>query len=163
MNYLYAPWRSGYLNNKNSKEKKEECPFCAMFVQTLDDKNLIVKRYAYCSVVLNLYPYGRGHILIIPYKHVKCLTDLAKEEQYEIMDVMSQSIKVLEGYFSCDGINMGFNKGKASGGSVNDHVHFHIVPRFIGEANFLATCSLTKTLSFDFETLYKNLTELFNK
>jgi ATP adenylyltransferase len=163
MNYLYAPWRDVYLKNKNSQKRADQCPFCAMFTQKADDQNLIIKRYSYCAVVLNLYAYGLGHILVIPYKHVKCLTDLPKEEQYQLMDVMAQSMAILEDHFGCDGINMGLNKGKASGGSVNDHIHIHIVPRFIGDANFLATCALTKTLSFDLVAIYKNLVEHFNK
>jgi ATP adenylyltransferase len=162
MDHLYAPWRDVYLKNKNS-QKTVGCPFCSKFEQMNDQENLIIRRHDTCAVMLNLYPYGLGHMLIIPYKHVKSLTDLTKQEQYDLIEVVAQSMDILENHFSCDGINMGMNKGKSSGGSVNDHLHIHIVPRFIGDANFLTTCALTKTLSFDMEAVYKNLVSAFNQ
>ena len=160
MDHLYAPWRDLYLKDKGAK-KIERCPFCSKFKQVNDQENLIIKRYDTCAVMLNLYPYGPGHILVIPYKHVKSLVDLTSKEQHNLMDVITTSIAILENHFNCDGINMGMNKGKASGGSVNEHIHVHLIPRFIGDTNFLATCALTKTLSFDITTIYEQLIPLF--
>lgn len=160
MDHLYAPWRDVYLKNKDIK-KTAECTFCSKFNEKCDEQNLIIKRYATCAIMLNLYPYGPGHLLIIPYKHTQNLADLTQEERYGLMDAIVQSSDILENHFKCDGINIGMNKGKASGGSVNEHLHIHVVPRFIGDTNFLGSCANTKTLSFNIETIYKNLSSLF--
>lgn len=162
MDQLYAPWRDGHQKNKDDAKVSLECPFCPRFKESDDQKNLIVKRYKTCAVMLSIKPYTLGHVMIIPYKHMKSLTGLTIEERQDLMEAITESMVILEDHLKCDGINMGFNKGKVSGGSVEDHLHIHLVPRFIGDSGFLVTCGNTRILSFDIDSVCQRLTIAFN-
>ena len=157
MNHLYAPWRDAHQKNKTAIKKDYSCPFCPKIVENNDQKNLIVHRYKTCVVMLNIKPYGLGHVMIIPYKHVRSLSCLSQEERADLMESINHSMLIIESHFQCDGINVGMNKGKISGGSVEDHLHIHIVPRFIGDSGFLVTCAETRIHSFDINRVCKNL------
>ncbi len=93
--------------------------------------------------MLNLHPYNAGHVLVIPYQHVPALHQLSREARAELIEITSAVTKLYQELFSCDGLNMGFNSGKASGGSVPDHMHIHVLPRFIGDTGFLAVLADT--------------------
>jgi ATP adenylyltransferase len=112
--------------------------------------------------MLNQYPYNAGHLLILPYKHVQDISLLTKHERSELMEATNASMITLNNLFCCDGINVGINKGKASGGSVQEHVHIHVLPRSIGDTNFLAALADTKPISFDIQDIYTKMFTAFD-
>jgi ATP adenylyltransferase len=164
MDLLYSPWRSKYFSFGSTRRANanKDCPFCSKFGPHEDSaKALILKRFEHCCAMLNLYPYSAGHLLIIPYKHTSDISLLSKQERSEIFEATNACSIVLEKLFNCDGINIGINKGKASGGSVLEHTHIHILPRYIGDTNFLAALANTKPISFDLNDVYAKMLEHF--
>lgn len=147
MDILYAPWRSSYLKFGGKKPKSDSgvCPFCSKLElgSAYDEQHLVLRRFKHCAIMLNLHPYNAGHVLVIPYQHVPALHQLSREARAELIEITSAVTKLYQELFSCDGLNMGFNSGKASGGSVPDHMHIHVLPRFIGDTGFLAVLADT--------------------
>lgn len=116
------------------------CPFCTQINAQEDEKYLILKRFQYCFVMLNKYPYSTGHIMILPYKHVKYLYELTHEERNELIQITSACVPLLEKEFNCIAVNVGINMGKLAGATIQDHLHVHLVPRnqnFEGFIEFL--------------------------
>lgn len=157
MERLYAPWRGNYIKNGNNKE----CVFCCCAKSTHDEENFILKRYPTGMVMLNLYPYNAGHILIVPFTHTVHITSLTPQERFEMIEMANASSYVLEHTLSCEGINIGINIAKPSGGSIPEHVHMHIVPRWTGDTNFLVTTANIKVVPFDLCEVYKKLKKAF--
>ncbi|MDO4928776.1 MAG: HIT domain-containing protein [Corynebacterium sp.] len=136
---LWAPYRMSYIR------KGFDNPFVEL--PKLDDVDaLIIARGTYVYSVLNLYPYNAGHLMVVPYRKESNLEDLTPEESAELMAFVQASIKVLKDVSRPEAINVGLNLGKASGGSVGDHLHVHVVPRWAGDANFMTIVDGTKVL-----------------
>lgn len=167
MNLLYAPWRQNYIktetNKDQDKSQENSCVFCEQPKQNQDQKNYILKRFKYNYVLLNLYPYNAGHLLVIPFEHQNKLHALQEETLLEHIKIVSQCSKILEATFKCDGINIGLNMGKASGGTVPEHLHTHALPRWVGDTNFLAAVADTKPISFNLQDIYSRLKPEFEK
>lgn len=165
MKNLYAPWRSPYSSSdeshKDESASSRECVFCAHAKDNNDAANFILKRYTHCFVILNKYPYNAGHLLVIPYQHVKRLADLPSEALNEIMSVISQATTIIETQLKSEGINIGVNLGAASGAGIPSHLHWHILPRWNGDTNFLPTLAGTKVISFDLQEIYEILRKCF--
>ncbi|MGB9726007.1 MAG: HIT family protein [Fervidicoccaceae archaeon] len=163
MKVIWAPWRSSYLSSVTSGERAG-CIFCEMLNNGKSDReNLIVYRGRKVFVVLNRYPYTSGHFMIVPYRHVPTPEELDEEERMEIMDVVSLSVKALKLSYRPDGINMGINLGRAAGAGVEGHMHIHVVPRWIGDANFMSVVGGVRVISESLETSYEKLREAFLK
>lgn len=144
---LWAPHRMEYLNGENRPldDNDVSCPFCR--VPTLDDQaGLIVARGNTAYVVMNLYPYNAGHLLICSYRHVADLTDLSKEERDEISEMTAHAMVTLRKVSSPAGFNLGMNQGAISGAGVAEHIHQHVVPRWLGDANFMPLIGQTKVM-----------------
>jgi len=144
---LWAPHRMSYLSGENRPLPGNDvvCPFCA--VPALNDEDgLIVARGKEAYVVMNLYPYNAGHLLICAYRHVADLTDLSDSERNEIFELTSHSMKVLRMVSGANGFNLGMNQGAVSGAGVAAHIHQHVVPRWAGDANFMPIIGQTKVL-----------------
>ena len=144
---LWAPHRMSYLSGENRPLPGNEipCPFCR--VPTLgDEEGLIVHRGASAYVVMNLYPYNAGHLLICTYRHISDLTGLTDEERNEVFALTSAAMKVLRKVSDAKGFNLGMNQGAISGAGVADHIHQHVVPRWSGDANFMPIIGQTKVL-----------------
>ena len=158
MKNLYAPWRSPYSSSddihKDAAAPASNCVFCDCITQTNDPSNFILKRYSHCIAILNKYPYNAGHMMVIPNNHVKKLTDLSAPALNEIMAIITQATSILENQLSCEGINIGLNLGAASGAGIPSHLHWHILPRWHGDTNFLPTLAGTKVISFDLKEIY---------
>ena len=136
-----------YLSGENRPLPGNEipCPFCR--VPTLGDaEGVIVHRGASAYVVMNLYPYNAGHLLICTYRHISDLTDLTDEERNEVFALTSAAMKVLRKVSDAKGFNLGMNQGAISGAGVADHIHQHVVPRWSGDANFMPIIGQTKVL-----------------
>jgi ATP adenylyltransferase len=161
MDCLYAPWRASYSSSvahtKNEDTEQDGCVFCKKFNHSQEDEHFILKRFKYCIVILNKYPYNAGHLLILPLQHVNSLASMSKEARIELIELMNESINIVKKVLKCDGLNAGFNLGKAAGAGIPSHLHVHILPRFVGDTNFLPTLSNTKAISFDLNDIYRQL------
>jgi ATP adenylyltransferase len=166
MKHLYAPWRGSYVRDSEREVDPDDishCIFCRQFEQSCDSDNFIIRRFEHVAVILNIYPYNSGHILVVPYAHVPALPDLTPEARWELMQVISDSTQILHGALNNDGANVGINLGgKAAGGSVPGHLHVHVLPRWLGDTNFLPTLADTKQISANLHEVYQQLREAFD-
>ncbi len=165
MKKLYAPWREKYSTDtthaKYDSTKEVDCVFCNKFKDPDDNKNYILKRYTHHAILLNLYPYNAGHLLIIPFKHVADLSKLSKAARTELMELMTSSTEIMKSVLDAHGVNIGVNLGKAAGAGIPSHLHIHVLPRYTGDTNFLPTLADTKQISFDLKAMYKTLKKSF--
>lgn len=144
---LWAPHRLEYLRGENRplEDNDIECPFCAI-PQKSDEEGLIVHRGQTAYVVMNLYPYNPGHLLVCAYRHVAELTDLSGEERNEISALSAHAMQTIRKVSAPEGFNLGMNQGAISGAGVAAHIHQHVVPRWSGDANFMPIIGKTKVL-----------------
>jgi ATP adenylyltransferase len=133
MERLWAPWRLTYLERPRDEGG---CVFCTKPEQS-DEDALIVHRGEHCYVVLNLYPYGSGHLMILPYRHLATPGELDGAERTELWELLDRSLRALETGLSAQGHNVGLNLGGAAGAGIADHLHLHVVPRWRGDVNFM--------------------------
>lgn len=163
MNVLYGPWFDKYmLTKKNIRDSASlACVFCQKFlIQDLNNQEFILKKTKHACIILNFYPYNPGHLLILPYQHVTNIEDLSRNTRAELMEVMNASIIILQKTLNVDGMHVGLNLGKTSG-SIPDHIHFHVVPRFDRDANFSVKNDLSKNRLIDLEEIYNDLKPAF--
>ena len=142
MKHVWAPWRMEYILS----EKPDGCIFCDKPKQSTDRENLILHRSEFCFVIMNFYPYNNGHVMIVPYKHVSGLEDLTANERNEMMSILTTSAEILKKTMTADGLNIGMNLGKVAGAGIDDHLHFHLVPRWNGDTNFMPIFGNAKVL-----------------
>ncbi|MDR3646470.1 MAG: HIT domain-containing protein [Candidatus Babeliales bacterium] len=167
MKFLYVPWRSKYVQqngpDKNPKATKDVCVFCLKFSENNDTSNFILARFKYNLVILNLYPYNTGHLMILPNTHVQRLDELSTQARSELIELINHSINILEEQLNCEGINFGINLGKIAGAGIPSHLHTHIVPRWQGDTNFLPIIADVKIISFDLNKIYNDLKPKFEE
>lgn len=161
MNKLYAPWRERYVDDGASKRKIDSCVFCDAAAASDDAQYFVLKRYEHTLVLLNIYPYNAGHLMIVPKKHKADITDLGENERNELMQALSDSLRALRMALKPDGINSGINSGSAAGASITEHLHIHVVPRWDGDTNFMPVIAQTKHISFDLTRIYWELKKAF--
>jgi len=130
---LWAPWRLEYVTG----EKPEGCVLCAKAGEADDDAALVVARGTHVYVVLNLYPYNNGHLMVVPYRHVAELEELTREESAEAQRMLERAIRAARVALSPGGFNVGLNLGEAAGAGIAAHLHWHLVPRWQGDTNFM--------------------------
>jgi len=150
---LWAPWRIKYVNRK----KQRGCVFCKAFKEKKDKKNFIVLRSKYCFAILNTYPYNNGHVMIVPKKHIKSLEDLTAAELLDMNKVLIKIKSTLKIILNPGGFNIGMNVGKVAGAGIANHIHTHIVPRWLGDINCMPVIANTKVVSQSLEELYIKL------
>ena len=154
---LWAPWRMAYIEGARG----EGCLFCEKPRDGADRTNLILSRGPLTYVVMNLFPYSNGHLMIVPYRHCADLAQLSPEESLEIMQSAQRCTQILQDTFRAEGFNIGFNLGKVSGAGIADHIHLHIVPRWMGDTNFMPVLADTKVMPEYLEVGYDKLYPLF--
>jgi ATP adenylyltransferase len=144
---LWAPHRLDYLRGENRPldTDNQDCPFCDIPTKS-DEDGLIVYRGTHAYVVMNLYPYNPGHLLICAFRHVADLTDLTVHEREEIFELTAHAMKTIRTVSNPEGFNLGMNQGAISGAGVAAHIHQHVVPRWSGDANFMPIIGKTKVL-----------------
>ncbi|MFQ5544055.1 MAG: HIT domain-containing protein [Nitrospiria bacterium] len=142
-NILWAPWRMSYILG----EKDQGCIFCTTPNEKDDRNNLILVRGEYNFVIMNKYPYNNGHLMIVPYRHTADFVSLTDSESLEMMKMISRSVQALKAALYPDGFNVGVNLGKIAGAGIDDHLHFHIVPRWAADTNFMPVVGQTKVIS----------------
>ena len=162
MKNLYAPWRGNYVTNEGASHIKKEgtCILCSHRDAQADDdtKNFVLKRLDHTYILLNAYPYNTGHVLIVPYEHTDTIAGLTSEARAEMMEAANQMITTMKHVLKPDGFNCGINLGgKAAGGSIPEHVHMHVLPRWFGDTSFLPTLADTKPISQDLVKVYTRL------
>jgi ATP adenylyltransferase len=143
MDRLWAPWRITYIN---ANQKESGCIFCVKPREDRDAENYVLYRGEFAFILLNLYPYNNGHLMVAPYRHIADLSLLSEEEQAEIMKLTTLACKLLKTACRPDGFNVGANLGQVAGAGIADHLHVHIVPRWNGDTNFMPVISDTKIL-----------------
>jgi ATP adenylyltransferase len=164
MEKLWSPWRSSYIDSFNTKKDSDGCVFCEIPVIGIEsNESLVVLKNELCFVMLNLYPYNSGHLMVIPYRHLCDINELTENELFEAMTTVRLSIKALDGVMKPQGYNFGANLGKAAGAGIDSHLHFHIVPRWNGDTNFMPALGNVKIISQDLLATKKNLINEFNK
>ena len=152
---LYSPWRYEYLISK----KPEGCIFCIPPEE--DEKRLVLYRSEHTFVIMNLYPYNNGHLMVVPNRHIAHLNDLNPNELTDLFTTLRLTEKVLQLRYNADGLNVGINIGKAAGAGVDDHLHIHIVPRWFGDANFISIVAEIRVIPEDFHQAYQMLQKYF--
>ncbi|MFQ5781141.1 MAG: HIT domain-containing protein [Nitrospiria bacterium] len=153
MKRLWAPWRINYIRG----EKPLGCILCDKPKQKSDRANLILLKGKHGFVMMNLYPYNNGHLMISPYQHTGSLEDLSNEVLKDLMQMMKRSLAALRKAFQPEGVNVGLNIGKAAGAGIDDHLHFHVVPRWEGDTNFMTVFSENRVIPEDLEETYRLL------
>ena len=142
MDHLWSPWRLEYVTGKS---RSPGCVFCEA-LQGNEQSNLIVFQGSTCFVILNLYPYNNGHLMVVPTRHIGKLADATSEELNEVMELTRRAEIALSEAYAPHGLNVGINLGKPAGAGVLDHVHLHVVPRWNGDTNFMTVVGTTRVL-----------------
>ena len=164
MKRLFSPWRSKYIASfKNEKPRKGESLFSRVLREKKDERNLVLIRKKFCFVMMNLYPYNSGHVMVVPNRQISTMSSLTVDESAEIMHIAAEMIEVLKIVMKPHGFNFGANIGRAAGAGIDNHIHFHIVPRWSGDTNFLPTLSDVKTVSEDMQSTYKKIKSVIIK
>ena len=154
MKRLWAPWRMEYI----SSEKRPDKGTCFLCLDADgDDKALVLARRPAAFVIMNRYPYSNGHVMVVPIRHVGSLEELRDEELLEMMRLVRTISTVLRQEMSIEGLNVGINMGKAAGAGLEDHIHIHVVPRWVGDTNFMPVVGETRVISEHLYETYRRL------
>lgn len=159
MDQIWSPWRYRFITEGSPKDG---CVFCRLAQDTAhDESNFVVYRGAHNFVVLNLYPYTCGHMMVVPYTHVATLGAAEDETTAEMMRLTRQAEKALGALYHPPGINLGMNIGSAAGAGIAEHIHMHVLPRWHGDANFLSTIGETRILPEELPVTWSRLRTQF--
>ena len=159
MDNLWAPWRMKYILG----DKDDGCFLCEKVTEDNDNENFILERGTDTFVILNIYPYNNGHLMIVPYKHVADLDELNEKELLESSVLTKKWISILKKVMNPEGFNIGVNLGTVAGAGIKDHLHTHIVPRWNGDTNFMPVIADTKVIPQALTELYELLKEARGK
>jgi ATP adenylyltransferase len=160
MDFLWSPWRAGYV----AGPQPNSCVFCTLAQDSgpeSDEKRFLLFRGARTFVVLNLYPYTTGHLLIAPYEHIGLVADAHKSITDEMMDLAKRAQSALLSEYRPEGFNLGMNLGRAAGAGVADHFHLHVLPRWNGDTNFTTTVGETRVLPEGLAETFRRLKSYF--
>lgn len=160
MDRLWTPWRYRYIKGETGEKTKkadDACVFCKLRDDGDDERNFVVHRARHNYVVLNLYPYTSGHLLVVPFEHTADLDAAAAETTGELMELARRAQTVLRDAYRPEGFNLGMNLGSAAGAGVAAHLHLHVLPRWAGDGNFMSTVGETRVLPEDLRTTYERL------
>ena len=155
---LYSPWRLKYILS----EEDTNCILCMEEDGSRDKDHFVVYRSDLSYIILNMYPYNNGHLMIVPVNHVSSLSDLEEEELSDLFHTLTLAKKVVKKVYKPDGINIGLNLGKSAGAGIDQHIHIHLVPRWTGDVNFMTVISGTRVIPEDFDRAYAHLKEQFD-
>ena len=152
---MWAPWRKTYL--RSSSSKRSGCLFCRLLKDKRDKRNFVLLRTVHHTVILNRYPYNNGHLMIVPNRHIACLSQMNAWEREEFFEVFEKVRKALEKTMRAQGFNLGMNIADVAGAGVPDHLHWHVVPRWKGDVNFMPIIGGAKVISESLESAYEVL------
>jgi ATP adenylyltransferase len=154
MDYLWSPWRYQYIS---TAAPSDECIFCAKIRENRDEQNFIVHRARRNFIILNLYPYTSGHLMVVPYEHVATLEEAGGETLAELIELARLAERHLGSIYRPRGVNLGMNIGECAGAGVAGHLHMHVVPRWPADANFMTVVGETRVLPEDLPATYAKL------
>ncbi|HOP86336.1 MAG TPA: HIT domain-containing protein [Syntrophorhabdaceae bacterium] len=160
MDRIWAPWRMEYISGV-SQEKEKKCFLCIN--EKDDDELLVIGRQGTAFVIMNKFPYTNGHLMVVPKRHVGSIEELEEFEVLDMMRLVQKMTRIFKKEFNVDGLNIGINIGRAAGAGLEDHIHIHIVPRWFGDANFMAVIGETRVISEHIRETYRRLKEGFEK
>ena len=164
MEKLWSPWRSKYIESLSKKKNDDECIFCeAAKNDVKDPENLLVHKGQLTFTLLNLYPYNNGHLMVIPFRHISDLDDLSDQEGSEIFKELQLARRALLDISHPQGFNIGANIGRISGAGIDEHIHFHIVPRWSGDTNFMPVLGEVKVISQELQETKLKLLNAYKK
>jgi ATP adenylyltransferase len=161
MDYLWTPWRYAYITGADQPHPANVgvCLFCAR-EQAKDDKAaLIVYRGKHCYIILNAFPYTSGHVMVVPHAHVSEIAKLSADAAAEIMHLSQRMEGVLRELYHPDGLNIGMNIGKAAGAGIAEHLHMHVLPRWVADANFMSVIGETRMLPETLDVTWERISE----
>jgi ATP adenylyltransferase len=157
MDLLWAPWRAQYI----AAPKPDRCILCDKPGERSDAANYLLHRGAFNFVIMNAYPYNPGHLMVAPYRHVSTPEELRAEELHEHAELVARCVRVLRQVFDSAGFNTGMNIGKVAGAGIDSHIHSHVVPRWVGDTNFMPAIGDTRVISQAMADTYDRLTGKF--
>lgn len=160
MKQLWAPWRMEFIT---SDKKSGGCVFCDLPKETQDKKNLIIHRATKVFVILNKFPYNLGHMMVVPFEHTHEFNKLSTEQLVEMTSEAQKVVDVLSEVYKPDGFNMGMNLGQAAGAGIKDHLHWHVVPRWNGDTNFMPVLGETKGMPEHLQTCFEKCFEVYRR
>jgi ATP adenylyltransferase len=155
---MWSPWRMSYVSaEKEHGFEGPSCVFCSLPAQDDDERTYILYRGARAFVIMNLYPYNNGHLMVVPYAHVDSISALDAETLTEMMGLAQRSQAVLTEAMRPQGFNLGMNQGRAAGAGIADHVHMHLLPRWIGDTNFMPALGDVRVMPQHLDETYQLL------
>lgn len=154
MDHLYTPWRMAYI--RGEKKPVDGCVFCTL-AAAQHDNNQVIAYSQHVYLTLNKYPYNNGHLMVIPYEHVQSLESLSSEALSDLMLTTNHALAVLRKIYSANAFNLGANIGAGAGAGIAEHFHFHIVPRWPGDANFMTVVGNTRVIPDTLENTFSKL------
>ena len=154
MKQIWAPWRMDFLLGKSPVQG---CPFCVLPAQQRDQENLILHRTAHCFVIMNRYPYNNAHLMVIPFAHINDLDQLSDAICTDLSKTLQHTTRVVRRLFNPDGFNIGINMGAAAGAGVPGHIHYHVIPRWVGDTNFMPVINETRIMNEYLHDTYQRL------
>jgi len=160
MDRLWTPWRFEYIRNA---DQATSCVFCQVLQETRDAPNFVLCRGIHTFVILNLFPYTSGHLLCVANRHISLLEDARPEELHELIEMSRRCEAALRREYHPDGYNMGFNLGRAAGAGVEHHLHMHVLPRWVGDSNFVSVVGETRVLPEELPVTCKRLLPYFKE
>lgn len=155
---IYAPWRAEYIRGP----KEEGCVFCRIASENKDQENYVLFRGKSCYVVLNRFPYTSGHLMIVPYRHQSELECMTAEESSEMISLAQKVVVSQKQEFQTQGFNVGFNLGRPAGAGIEEHLHLHVVPRWVGDSSFVSTVGNSRVLSISLDSIHDALKKYFD-
>ncbi|HKY05283.1 MAG TPA: HIT domain-containing protein [Blastocatellia bacterium] len=161
MEHIWSPWRYKYIASADESGNRG-CVFCLAVEKSSDREHFIVYRGMLNFVILNLYPYTSGHLMIVPYEHTALFAEVSPETTTEMVELAKRAQRALEAEYRPEGFNIGMNLGKCAGAGVAEHLHLHVVPRWAGDANFVSVVGETRVLPEELATTYDRLKKHFD-
>lgn len=161
MEIKWTPWRGQYI--KGTHEQEEGCPLCNAYKANDDQRKLVLAHGKDCFVMMNLYPYNPGHLMVVPYAHTADLAHLDGAAATELMALGQRCVDVLQRALQPHGFNLGMNLGRVSGAGIDDHLHLHVVPRWNGDTNFMPLIGGVKLIPEAIDDTYAELKGYFNE
>ena len=165
MDLLWSPWRYDYIKSGENERPAAStgCVFCDILASPVtDEEKFILHRAGHNFIILNIYPYISGHLMVVPFRHLADLDRADKEATDEMMDLAKRCQTALRDVYRPQGVNLGMNLGKAAGAGVAEHFHLHVLPRWIGDVNFMTSVAETRTIPEDLRTTYDKLKGQFS-
>jgi len=159
MEIKFTPWRMHYIKSSDETKRLDGCVLCAIPAASPEDdaENLLLYRGKTCYVVLNLYPYNTAHLMVVPYAHRANLAGLVSETAQELFTLTQRAVAIIEAEYQAQGFNLGMNLGRSAGAGIEEHLHMHVVPRWIGDSNFMPIVGGTKLIPEELSQTYARL------